>query len=182
MGAVRSERAETDGVLRTVDGLRSPERTSCGAVPRSHSGAAVQRGTDGQVTEPRAGRVASGRRRTVRTASLATGTQHRRDADERGGEQVVAVGVRRPSLHGLSRAADACRLRAERTVDRPVRGRGRLRSGENVLEAEAVAMVLGTSAARLPEPDRHGTARHKITRTRSVEADKAAVPAVASVS
>ena len=179
---VRASRDSTDCVRRTAEGRLSSEQTSRGTVPRSHSGAAVQRGTDGQVPEPRDGRAACRRRRTVRTASRAAGAQHRRDTDERGGEQVVAVDVRCPTLHGLSRTADARSHRAGRTADRPVRGRGQLRPGQDVLEAEAVAMVLGSSGARLPEPDRHGTARREATGTRPAETDEAAAPRVASVS
>ena len=129
------------GVRRTADGLLSPAQTPHGTVPRSDSGPAVQCGTDGQVAEPRDGRAASRLRRTVRATSLAAGAPHRRDTDQSGGAQVAAVDVRRPPLHGLPRAVDARGHRAGRIADRPARGRGRLRPGENVWEAEAVAMV-----------------------------------------
>lgn len=95
------------------------------------------------------------------------------NTDERGDEQVVAVDVRRPTLHGLSRAADARRHRAGRTAGRPVLGSGRLRPSQDVLVPEAVAMVLDASRScpvfprdNTAEPDRHRTIRRETTRTR----------------
>ena len=52
--------------------------------------------------------------------------KHLRDANQIGGEEVVAVDVRRVALSGLSRTTDARGDRAGRTADRLVYGRGRL--------------------------------------------------------